>query len=157
LNAAWKRLWPAIQQDFEGFEDVAAVDKEIVLLGESLGLEVDQDDVEDLIQSHNRELTTEDLQELDSFTEHDSGEEEQDQDYTMPTSEIKELLTAWDTVKRLMSRHPAIEQTLLLLCNFEDKGISYFKKLLIEGRKSAQQTTLDQFLQKETKIGAINI
>jgi hypothetical protein len=29
--------------------------------------------------------------------------------------------------------------------------------LLIEGRKSAQQTTLDQFLQKETKIGAINI
>jgi hypothetical protein len=28
-------------------------------------LEVDQDDVENLVKSHNRELTTEDLQELD--------------------------------------------------------------------------------------------
>jgi hypothetical protein len=27
-------LWPAIQRDFEGFEDAAVVDKETVLLGE---------------------------------------------------------------------------------------------------------------------------
>jgi hypothetical protein len=62
-----------------------------------VGLEVDTDDVEDLFQSHNRELTTEDLQELASFIEHNSGEEEQDQGNTMPTSETKEFLTAWDT------------------------------------------------------------
>jgi hypothetical protein len=68
---------------------------------------VDQDDVEDLLQSqsqsHNTDLTAEELQELDSFIEHDSGGrgggEEQDQDDTMPTSETEELLTAWDTVK----------------------------------------------------------
>jgi hypothetical protein len=34
LNAAWRPLWPAIEEDFEGFEDVAAVDSEIVSLGE---------------------------------------------------------------------------------------------------------------------------
>jgi hypothetical protein len=34
-----------------------------------MALEVDQDDVEDLVESHNREIITEDLQELDSFTE----------------------------------------------------------------------------------------
>jgi hypothetical protein len=32
---------------------------------------------------------------------------------TMPTSETKQHLAAWDNVKRLMSRHPAIEQTAL--------------------------------------------
>jgi hypothetical protein len=54
---------------------------------------VDQDDVEDLVQSHNSDINTEDLQELDTFTEHDSGEEEeQGQGDTMPTSENKELL-----------------------------------------------------------------
>jgi hypothetical protein len=40
-------------------------------------LEVDHSDVEDLVKSHNRGLTTEELQELDYFTEHESGEEEQ--------------------------------------------------------------------------------
>jgi hypothetical protein len=34
------------------------------LLGESVGFEVDHDDVEGLVQCHNKELTTEDLQEL---------------------------------------------------------------------------------------------
>jgi hypothetical protein len=41
---------------------------------------VDQDDVEDLVRSHNREFATEDLQELDSVIEQDIGEEEQEDD-----------------------------------------------------------------------------
>jgi hypothetical protein len=53
---------------------------------------VDQDDVEDLVQPHNRDLNTEDLQELDSFVEHDSGKEEQGQSNTTLTLENKELL-----------------------------------------------------------------
>lgn len=37
-----------------------------------MGNEVDQDDVESLVKFHKRGLTTEDLQELDSFIEHGS-------------------------------------------------------------------------------------
>jgi hypothetical protein len=37
LNTAWKPLQPAIQQDFEGFEDLSVV--ETGLHGESMGLE----------------------------------------------------------------------------------------------------------------------
>jgi hypothetical protein len=48
--------------DSEGFEDVTVVGKEFVSLGESVGLKVNQNDGEDLIQSHSRELTTKDLQ-----------------------------------------------------------------------------------------------
>jgi hypothetical protein len=64
LNAALKPIWPAIQQDSEGFEDVAAINKGIVSLGESVGFEIDHNDVEGLVQCHDRELATEDLQEL---------------------------------------------------------------------------------------------
>jgi hypothetical protein len=39
---------------------------------------VDQDDVEDSVMSHNSGLTTENLQELDSFFDHDGWEEEQE-------------------------------------------------------------------------------
>jgi hypothetical protein len=73
------------------FEDVAAVDKEIIMLEKSMELEVDQDDGDNLIQPNNRELTTEELQELDTFIEHVGVEEQQDQDNTMSTSEIKIL------------------------------------------------------------------
>jgi hypothetical protein len=32
-----------------------------------------------------------------------------------------------------MSRHAAMEEKQMLLCNFEERGISYYKKFLIEG------------------------
>jgi hypothetical protein len=37
LNPAWISLWPAIQQDSEGFEDVTVVDKEFVSLENQWG------------------------------------------------------------------------------------------------------------------------
>jgi hypothetical protein len=53
---------------------------------------VDQDDMEDFAQYHNSDLKTEDLQELDSFNEHDCEVEEQGYGNTMLTSENRELL-----------------------------------------------------------------
>jgi hypothetical protein len=63
----------------------------------------------DLVRSHCRELPTEDVEELNSFIEQGSGEEELDPDDTTPTSEIQNVLTAWSSAKRFMSRHPAIK------------------------------------------------
>jgi hypothetical protein len=40
------------------FEDVASVDKKIVSLEKSVGREVDQDYVDNLVQPNSRELTT---------------------------------------------------------------------------------------------------
>jgi hypothetical protein len=62
-----------------------------------VGLEVDQDDVEDLVKPHNREITTEDLQELDSFIEHDSGEQEQEKHNAFTTAQLNECLNSWDS------------------------------------------------------------
>jgi hypothetical protein len=45
MNAAGKPVWLAIQQNFEGSEDVATVDKETAQLGEMVELEVDHSDV----------------------------------------------------------------------------------------------------------------
>jgi hypothetical protein len=55
-----------------------------------LGFEVEQDVVEDTVPSQNSELTTEYLQELESFSECDSGEVKQDHDI-MPISNINEF------------------------------------------------------------------
>ncbi|XP_068224266.1 tigger transposable element-derived protein 1-like, partial [Palaemon carinicauda] len=70
LNSAWKKLWldAVSPRDFEGFgsepEPVLAVEEdveEIVSLGKSMGLEVDEDDITKLVEEHHEELITEEL------------------------------------------------------------------------------------------------
>ncbi|XP_056406900.1 tigger transposable element-derived protein 1-like [Hyla sarda] len=66
LNSAWKPMWPSVVCDAD--DSVAQgddIEQEIVDLAQSMGLEVDEDDVEELIQDHEKELTTEELRELE--------------------------------------------------------------------------------------------
>ncbi len=86
--------------DFEGFEK-AELD-EIVALRKSMGLEVDEGDINDLIEEHSQELTTEELQELQALQEVEvcqgfSGEDE-DEAPVVTTAEIKEVLAAYQKV-----------------------------------------------------------
>ncbi|UYV80116.1 hypothetical protein LAZ67_18001744 [Cordylochernes scorpioides] len=63
---AWRRvsLRPAI---YAGSADTSStVEEEIVSLGKSMGLEVEERDVNELIEEHTQELTTEEIQELQS-------------------------------------------------------------------------------------------
>ena len=67
LNSAWRKLWPdvVLERDFEGFEPI---EEEIVSIGRSMGLEVDEADVADLVEEHAEELTTEELKELQKIS-----------------------------------------------------------------------------------------
>ncbi|KAI5614410.1 hypothetical protein C0J50_8997, partial [Silurus asotus] len=66
LNSAWKKLVPSVvaERDFEGFEEEEKVVEEILRLCTDLHLEVNSQDVEELVESHREDLTTEDLKEL---------------------------------------------------------------------------------------------
>ena len=71
MNSAWRKLWSGClpERDFEGFEvdapvaDVEenAVVEKIISLGINMGLEVDSEDVEELVQELRTKLTTEEL------------------------------------------------------------------------------------------------
>ncbi|KAL4009339.1 hypothetical protein ACER0C_003191 [Sarotherodon galilaeus] len=68
LNCAWRKLWPDVvaPRDFEGFEGGPQPEvkvEEIVNLGTALGLEVDEEDINDLVHEHQEELSTAELQE----------------------------------------------------------------------------------------------
>lgn len=56
VQSAWKKLWPSLllRKDFEGFEgESVTVVEDIVSQGKSMGLEVDGDDMEELVEAHN--------------------------------------------------------------------------------------------------------
>ncbi|KAG7171120.1 Tigger transposable element-derived protein 1-like 171 [Homarus americanus] len=123
LCAAWRPLWPecALQRDFEGFEELEeeAVLHEIVALGNSMGLEVDDDDVEELVEEHSKELSTEELLELHkeenetlkrSLTSEESGEEEdKEESRIIPAKDLKDAFFCWSKLSKLAEDyHPDV-------------------------------------------------
>ena len=81
------------------------VEEKIVSLGKSMGLVMDERDVNELVEKHSQELTTEELQELQS--QQHSGvlqeigfEEEPGVEEVISTREIKEILGMWERVSR---------------------------------------------------------
>ncbi|GIY42743.1 tigger transposable element-derived protein 1 [Caerostris darwini] len=68
LTSAWKKLWPeaVAERIYEELEPGVSVEEDIVSLGKSMGLEVEERDVNELIEEYTQELTTEEMQELQS-------------------------------------------------------------------------------------------
>ncbi|XP_042242197.1 tigger transposable element-derived protein 1-like [Homarus americanus] len=151
LNSAWKTLWPSAVHDFGGFQEEAELDKEIVSIGQSLGLEVEEEDVEELVMSHKQELSPEDLKQLVEVLETDSGEEEKESDDHMSFSDLENVVHHWEMFRKLASRHPDVETTELTLCAVEEKLVSFFKHMLMFRRRNATQLTLDSFFSKRQR------
>ncbi|XP_050689905.1 tigger transposable element-derived protein 1-like [Eriocheir sinensis] len=93
-----------VAKDFEGFEpsvQESAVVEDIVSLGRAIGIEVDSDDVEELVQAHSEDLTTDELRQLhqeqlqEATEELSSGEEEGNSKERVSTAEIKKYLRQW--------------------------------------------------------------
>ena len=68
LTSAWRKLWPDClpENDVEGvahLEEPPVVD-DIVSLRKTLGLEVNEADIQELVEEHEQELTTDELMDL---------------------------------------------------------------------------------------------
>ena len=59
LNSAWRKLWPDCVADFEGFDA-----DEVCFTVVKLAMEVTNEDVEELVHNHSKELTIEELEHL---------------------------------------------------------------------------------------------
>ncbi|KAG7163951.1 Tigger transposable element-derived protein 1-like 166 [Homarus americanus] len=143
LCAAWRPLWPecVLQRDFEGFEELEeeAVVHEIVALGNSMGLEVDDDDVEELVEEHSKELSTEELLELHkeenetlkrSLTSEESGEEEdKEESRIIPAKDLKDAFFCWSKLSKLAEDyHPDVGSVQKAISVFNDNVMNYFWK-----------------------------
>ncbi|GBM38515.1 Tigger transposable element-derived protein 1 [Araneus ventricosus] len=150
LTSAWKKLWPesVAERTFEGFEPEVPVEEEIVSLGKSMGLVMDERDVNEINEEHSQELTTEELQELQS--QQHSGvlqeigfEEKPEVEDTISASEIKEILGMWERVSQFVGKkHPEKVATGRASELFNDTCLTHFRSIL-QGRK--KQTSLDSF------------
>ncbi|KAG7173766.1 putative Tigger transposable element-derived protein 1-like 326 [Homarus americanus] len=107
LCAAWRPLWPecVLQRDFEGFEELEeeAVVHDIVSLGNSMGLEVDNDELLELHKEQNETLKQ-------SLTSEESGEEEdKEESHIIPAKDLKDVFFCWSKLFKLVEDyHPDV-------------------------------------------------
>ncbi|KAG7163165.1 UBA-like domain-containing protein 2-like [Homarus americanus] len=149
LCAAWRPLWPecVLQRDFEGFEELEeeAVVHEIVCLGNSMGLEVNDDDVEELVEEHSKELSTEELLELlkeenetlkRSLTSEESGEEEDDKEESciIPAKDLKDALLCWSKLSKLAEDyHPDVGSVQKAISRFMAGTKALKSQVIVQG------------------------
>ena len=162
MNSAWRKLWPGCvpERDFEGFETPAAVEEiavvdDIVSMGKSMGLDVNNEDVEELVKDHNAELTTEELLHLQSeqqknlVEELEQSSEDEVTETSIPSSLIKEICAKWSDVQRFVEKyHPDIVVANRATSFFNDNAMYHFRKIL---QRRQKQQTLDKFLVKEKR------
>ncbi|GFS40886.1 PAN2-PAN3 deadenylation complex catalytic subunit PAN2 [Nephila pilipes] len=169
LNSAWRKLWPDVvlkREEFEGFEPI---EEEIVSIGRSMGLEVDEAYVADLIEEYAEELTTEELKELQKISH--SGEKTL---VLLPFIEIlqrslsvKQHITAWCencrrftnmTQTKFLKSFPDI---LVLNCGESKPEVEFLKsqiKLLYETADGSTMKTLPDFpilRKKQCRYGSL--
>ncbi|XP_064092987.1 tigger transposable element-derived protein 1-like isoform X3 [Macrobrachium nipponense] len=170
LNSSWRKLWPdavsargfkafnvgKADVDSETVDDPETVSQpdldEIVALGKSMGLVVNEDDINDLLREHQEELTTDDLKELEALQHNviqeefsSSGEEEEEED-PMTTAEIKDVLAAFHKVQSFVEkRHPKKAYTGRMLVQFNDVCLSRFRNIVKSRQK---QSSLDSYFLK---------
>ncbi|XP_019716745.1 tigger transposable element-derived protein 1-like [Hippocampus comes] len=115
LNAAWRKLWPdaVAPRDMEGFEGEGEVEPEvgeIILLGKGMGLEVNEEDINELIQEHNEELSTTELKELEAMQHtavQEFKEKEEEAAAIIPSARIKDILGKFHDVSEFVEKnHP---------------------------------------------------
>ncbi|GIY54166.1 hypothetical protein CDAR_446231 [Caerostris darwini] len=110
LTSAWKKkLWPeaVAERIYEELEPGVSVEEEIVSLGKSMGVEVEERDVNELIEEYTQELTTEEIQELQSQQHTEVMQEigfEESEEEVISTSEIKEILGMWESVSQFVEK-----------------------------------------------------
>uniref|UniRef100_A0A8C5PXM0 HTH CENPB-type domain-containing protein n=1 Tax=Leptobrachium leishanense TaxID=445787 RepID=A0A8C5PXM0_9ANUR len=145
LNSGWRKLWPdcVIGHDFEGFAqdwEPPVVD-DIVSLGKIMGLEVNEDDIQELVEEHGQELTTDDLMALhreqqQEVVEISSEEEDKKAEEYLTSNEIREMCKMWETVKNFVAKHHPNKAVAVRTINlFNDNAMSHFHQMLKRGKR----------------------
>nr|XP_020671309.1 tigger transposable element-derived protein 1-like [Pogona vitticeps] len=149
LNSAWRPLWPdCVATGVSAPAPESTVMQDIVALGRNIGLEVAEEDICELVEGHDQELTTQELVEMQG----EAMEEEEEEDLEgkhMPTRKLKEILGQWQNVQTLAQRYdPNTAKTQWCSNLYDETVMSHFKGML---NRRQRQLTMDRFISKRPR------
>ena len=141
--------WPdcILGNDLEGLahEHELPVVNEIVSLWKTVGLEVNEDNIQELAEEHGQELNTEQLmdlhckQEQEAMEEISSTEEEEEKkaEESVTSIEIKEMHKMWETVQNSVEKHhPNKAIAVRVMYLLKDNAMSHLRNSQKEAKAS---------------------
>ena len=158
MRAVWQKIIPHCSNDFGGFEaQVTEAVTEITQLGINLGMsELDNDNVRELLNSHDVDLNDEDLLNLDqqrAYDDDEQGTEETNEPETQTKEftikEFDAIFRHFETGKQMiMDADPNVERSIQVNRQVE-KALSCYRVMHTEKKKSSsKQTSLLKYFHK---------
>ncbi|CAH2222528.1 Hypothetical predicted protein [Pelobates cultripes] len=117
-----------------------------------MGLEMTEEDVYELVEEHDRDLTTEELVELqkEAMEEQIAFEEEEEMSKEqLSFTELKEAYHMWVNLQTFVQQHhPDKALAQRLVSSFDTDIMSPFRGML---KRRQRQQTMERFLQKQPR------
>ncbi|KAK3861048.1 hypothetical protein Pcinc_032947 [Petrolisthes cinctipes] len=115
MNGVWKNVCPSLVNDLKGFDSefIDEAKHNCVRLGNYLNLDIDESDSNELLDSHDSELNSEDLMELGKQMENDENDE---------------VVLRQFTLKNLASAFELLEKSMVLFED-QDPNVEHFAKV----------------------------
>ena len=77
MNGVWRKFCPQFVPDFTGFNDAEVARQHCLELANAMQLDINEEDIEELLESHSEELTNEELLEIDRHLQEEAKREEE--------------------------------------------------------------------------------
>jgi hypothetical protein len=122
----------------------------IVKLAEKLQLEVDEDDVDELVESHDEELLNEELIELEAAKVADNKQHDNEEPEVQPkcftAKDMRVAVLSLNNLYEAIERQDRDVSRFLRFQRIVNDAISYYKEVYEEKKRATVQTSLDQFV-----------
>lgn len=154
MNAVWKKLWPECVNNFTGFPNVKPVVTDIVNIAHGAGMnEVDEEGVNEVLESHGEELSNEDLMAIEQ--ERAADEEKDDEDTTPQLHLTRNILAdalseIEKGIQKIVDNDPNRERSLKLEHSIENV-LAPYKALHQEKILQARQSRMTSFFKPKSQ------
>ncbi|MPD01164.1 Tigger transposable element-derived protein 1 [Portunus trituberculatus] len=143
MNLACNKVWPECTHSFPGFaeDDISAIRNDIINLCHRAGLyEVDDDDVQDVLESHTKSLSNDELIDLDKASQEVENEGDKEEE-PVRGLDIKTLTECLDGIKKapetLKERDPN-PATSSKVAHDVEKSVKIYQEIYDEKNKINQ-------------------
>ena len=156
IHGAWKKHCPDLAIDFGGFdisEGLSGERLKYLEVPKMVGLEMEEDDVESLLESIGEELTTEDLDDLEQqwrrLEELEAGQQPETPQRKMTIAVLQEFFAMMTrTINFMENMDPDCKRSGLKRQKIME--VLAFYDDLLKKRRNAMQATLDRFFKKRS-------
>lgn len=156
MNGVWRKIWPECVHRIrtENVDETPAVRREISNLAREFNFEgMEETDIDELLTSHNQELTNEQLLlTLEEFNEEDDSDHSTISEQTLASKDISKFMSLFDEAIEMVLQKDPDSGRSYKVAQAVAANLNCYKELYLKLKNKAVQQTMDKFLVREMAI-----